>query len=227
MRKIAKRENKQNQKFLLLQSIRLLVRSDSKMLSWPNSPPPVLLQFVDPDVLSGDESAPLAQGEGRTTALHHLADLTDPFDYSTHENQLILAKQLIAHGANVNAACIPEGETPLHRASYAGVVINLDFVELLLEVGADPNAQDHLGQSPLMFTLPFSSGAANFLLNSPTTDANITNRSGVSFLARVRSTITTVSDAIARPDNTTKIQDEFLLQQWSEIEVMLVERGAT
>jgi hypothetical protein len=46
-----------------------------------------------------------------------LGHLADPFDYSTHENQLILAKQLlIEHGANVNAIECPHGETPLHKA---------------------------------------------------------------------------------------------------------------
>jgi hypothetical protein len=34
------------------------------------------------------------------------------------------------------------------------------------------------------------------------------------------------SDQIARPDNTEKVQHQFLLQQWREIEEMLVERGA-
>jgi hypothetical protein len=58
-----------------------------------------MLQFVDPNVLTGDEDAPLREGEERVTPLHMLADLADPFDYSTHENQLILAKPLIEYGA--------------------------------------------------------------------------------------------------------------------------------
>jgi hypothetical protein len=104
-------------------------------------------------------------------------------------------------------------------------VTNLDFVELLLKKGADPNAQDHLGVTPLLCTTPDAPGAAKFLLNWPTsTDVNITTRSGVSFLARVRSTITEVSNQIGRhPD---QIQHTFLLQKWREIEEMLVERGA-
>jgi hypothetical protein len=60
MKKIAKRQTKHNQKFLLFHSLRFLVRSsDKEMLSWPNSPLLVMLQFVDPSVLSGDEDAAL------------------------------------------------------------------------------------------------------------------------------------------------------------------------
>jgi hypothetical protein len=48
------------------------------MLPWPNSPLLVLLQFVDPNVLSGGEHQPLQEGATRATPLHHLADLTGP-----------------------------------------------------------------------------------------------------------------------------------------------------
>ncbi len=92
---------------MLFQGLRLLIRSGSDMLSWPNSPLLVMLQFVDPNVLTGDENTPLAGGYGREGPLHDLAYLADLFDYSTHENQLILAKHLIEHGANSNAVSIP------------------------------------------------------------------------------------------------------------------------
>jgi hypothetical protein len=168
MKKYAKRQTRQTQKFLLRHSLQFLVRfCNSEMLSWPRSPLLVMLEFVDPSVLLGG-------GETRITPLHFLADLVDPFDYSTHENQLILAKQLIEGGANVNAVSFPQDMTPLHRACYAGNVTNLDFVDYLLEKGTDPNAQDHLGQTPLMFTTKFAPGAANFLLNWPSTDLDIT-----------------------------------------------------
>jgi hypothetical protein len=213
-------QTKRNQKFLLIHSLYLLLRcSKSEMLSWPNSPLLVMLQFVDPNVLSGDE-------ETRVTPLHYLADLADPCDYSIHEKQLILAKQLIEHGANVKAVSIPEGETPLHKACYSGNVTNLDFVELLLEKGADPNAQDHRGMTPLMHTLRGAPGAAKFLLNLPTTDANITTRSGASFLAKVRETVEYFSERVGRPGNPGRVQVQFLFQQWREIEGMLVEKGA-
>ncbi len=77
-----------------------------------NSPLLVMLQFVDPDVLGGDDFTPLQEDYG--TPLHDLAYMADLFEYSTHENQLILAKQLIAHGANVNTVMIPMGEILLH-----------------------------------------------------------------------------------------------------------------
>jgi hypothetical protein len=123
MRKIAKRQTKHNQKFLLCHVFHVLVLSDLKMLSWPNSPLLVMLQFIDPNVVFSQETS--------STPLHHLADLADPSDYSTHEKQLILAKQLIEHGANVNAVSISRGETPLHGACNFASVTNLDYVELL------------------------------------------------------------------------------------------------
>jgi hypothetical protein len=216
MKKIAKRQTKHNQGHLLLNSLLFLIRCDSEKLSWPNSPLLVMLHFVDPNMLSG---------EG--TPLHHSADLADPFDYSTHEKQLILAKQLIDHGANVNAALSRKGETPLHSACHGGCVTNLDFLEFLLTEGADPNAQDRdMGRTPLMYTIPHGPSAAKYLLKWPTTDANITERSGASFLGMVLSLILAFSKGVARPGNPEQVQHEFLLQQWIEIKEMLVERGA-
>jgi hypothetical protein len=220
MKKFAKRQRKLDQKSMMYHSLRFLARfSKSEMLSWPNSPLLVLLQLVGPNLLFGAvETSP--------TLLHLLADLADPFDISTHVNQLILAKQLIERGANVNTAAIPQGMTPLHRACYAGVVTNLDFLEFLLKAGADSKAQNYMGLIPLMCTLPHAPGAAKFLLKWPTTDANITARTGASFLAGVRSTVTHFSYTSAHPDNPDQVQDQLLLQQWRDIEEMLVERGA-
>ena len=220
MKKYAKRLVKNDQKLLLSHALRFLVRfSNSEMLSWPNSPLLVMLHVVD--------DARVGNPESRSTLLHSLADLTDPFDYCTHVNQLILAKQLIEKGASVNAVSIPKNETPLHRACFSGNVTNLDFVEYLLEEGADPNAQDHQGKTPLMVTIPDAPGATKFLLNWPSTDANITMRSGASFLSWVRATLNSFSDKLVRPDNPDRVQDQFVLQQWRGIEEMLVlaERG--
>jgi hypothetical protein len=57
-------------------------------------------------------------------------------------------------------------------------VTNLDFVEFLLQEGADVNAQEHWELTPLMVTNPHAPGAAKFLLNWPTTDVNITTLYG-------------------------------------------------
>jgi hypothetical protein len=219
MKKIAKHQVKQNQKFLLIRSLYLLLRSNLEMLSWPNSPLLVMLHFVSPHVMSGDEAG--------VTPLHYLADVKDPCNYSIHEKQLVLAKQLIEHGANVNAVSIPVRMTPLHRACHWAKATNLDFVELLLKNGADPNARDYLGRTPLMYTTKDAPGAAKLLLDWPTTDANIISQSGYSFLAMVRETVEFFSDEIGDSDGPEQIQHHFSLQQWTEIEAMLVERGAT
>jgi hypothetical protein len=204
----------------MFHSLNSLIRSSNlEMLSWPNSPLLVMLQFVDPSVLLGDE-------EKKGSPLHCLATQSHHSNYSTHVNQLILAKQLIEHGANVNGLSYPRRATPLHLACYAGVVTNLDFVELLLKGGADPNAQTDLGTTPLMITAKLAPGAAKLLLNWPTTDVNITNRSGETFLVSVRIAVEDFSCRIAFPDSPEQVQHQFLLQQWTEIEEMLVERVA-
>jgi hypothetical protein len=78
----------------------------------------------------------------------------------------------------------------------------------------------------LIFSNKLAPGAAKFLLNWPTTDANIVTRSGASFLAKVRSDIKHLSAILALRDGPSRVRDEFWLQQWREIEEMLVERGA-
>jgi hypothetical protein len=214
MKKIAERQTKHAQMFLMFHSLHFLLLSDEKKLSWPNSPLLVLLQVADPE-----------GGIVGETPLHDLAKQSDTRDNSTHENLLILAKQLIAHGANVNAVATEKGDTPLHMACHSAIVTNLDFIELLLEEGADPNAQDRNGLTPLGNTITFAPGAAKCLLNWPTTDVNITDRyGGKSYLARVREVEFYFTNEIARPDNPTKVQHQFLLQQWRGIEDMLLKR---
>jgi hypothetical protein len=77
-----------------------------------------------------------------------------------------------------------------------------------------------------MYTIPNAPGVAKFLLNRPTTDANITSRSGASVLGMVRKAVKFFSVKVACPDNSELVQNQFLLQQWIVIEEMLVKRGA-
>jgi hypothetical protein len=77
-----------------------------------------------------------------------------------------------------------------------------------------------------MWTTPHAPGATKYLLNWPSTDVNIATRSGKSFPACVRQAIIYFSGQIALPANPERVQHQFKLQQWSEIEEMLVERGA-
>jgi hypothetical protein len=71
----------------LFRSVRFLVRSYSslKMLSWAktNSPLLVLLQFVDPNIWCSETR----RESIFMTPLHHLAELADPFDYSTRTHE--------------------------------------------------------------------------------------------------------------------------------------------
>jgi hypothetical protein len=219
MKKIARRQTKYNQKALLFHCLHLLLHTDSKKkLLWPNSPLLVLLQFVDPNVLWRD-------GEIRFPLLHKLARMADPSDYSTNENQLILGRQLIEHGANVNTCACPGGETPLHYACHSSSTTNLDFIQLLLKNGADPNVQDHDGWTPLLSTIYWAPGAAKFLLDCPATDVSITTSSGASFPAGVRWIVEHLSQLVALTDNPDRVKHQFVLQQWRDIEEMLVERG--
>jgi hypothetical protein len=149
----------------------------------------------------------------RRCRLHFFASLTDPFDSSIHGKQLILAKQLIEHGTNVNAVSIPNCETPLHIACHSDVVTNLDFLEVLLEAGADPNTKNSGGLTPLIIATPDAPGAAKFLMNWPSTEVNITTRSGASFLAMVRSAITSLSVKFARPDSPEQVEHQFAIKQ--------------
>jgi hypothetical protein len=216
MTAILNRKPENYQELLFYHCFYLLIHSKSEMLSWPNSPLLVLLEFVDSNELFAGE-------ESRITALHHLAGLAGPSDYSTHVNQLILAKQLIQHGANVNALSIPQKTTPLHTACFSGSVTNLDFIELLLDEGSDPNAQHQFGMTPLMVTTKLAPTAAKLMLHWPTTDVNIANYDGESFLAKVRKTIDALSMAVTFPDNPELVQHQFVLQQWRDVEEMMVQ----
>jgi hypothetical protein len=229
MKEIAARQPKHNQIILLFHSLSLLMRADSKKLRWPNSPLRIILQFVDTNMRYGAANVEDPREEMATpTPLHHLSYYGG---HSFHKNQVILGQQLFRHGANANLKAQPDGATPLHLACYSSVVTNLDFIQLLLEKGASLNVQDRQGKTPVMSTIPMAPGAAKFLLDwstPPTTnvDVHIINGAGLTLLDMVHSTIEEFSYKAALPDCPARARNAFLLQQWREIEKMLVERGS-
>jgi ankyrin repeat protein len=83
-----------------------------------------------------------------STPLHWLTELSDPSKEHTLKNQCILAKQLIEAGANVNAHAQRGNDksTPLHATCWSGHCTNLDFIQLLLDHGANPNTKNSLGK---------------------------------------------------------------------------------
>ena len=66
-------------------------------------------------------------------------------EYSSQEHGVAIARPLREHGMDVDARCKVHA-TALHYAALAG---NSDIVQLLLEHGADPNAENDHGRTPL------------------------------------------------------------------------------
>jgi hypothetical protein len=164
MKKIFLKESRYNRQDILFRSFSILSGLPSKMLKMPTSPLKVALQVVDASIMSCP-GPNMDDGRGYTP-LHYLAKMSDPSKEDTLENQCILAKQLIEAGANVNAHAQRNlGKiTPLHNACSGGSCTNLAFIQLILDHGANPNAKDSYGLTPLHCTYPGAPGAAKFLL---------------------------------------------------------------
>jgi len=68
--------------------------------------------------------------------------------YATTRGEVETAKQLIAHGVDVNARTSRSGWTALMEAARLG---DYSMVEMLLTQGAQPNVQSKSGETPLSF----------------------------------------------------------------------------
>jgi hypothetical protein len=227
MKNILLKECRYNREVTMFRSLNLLSQLPSEMLKLPTSPLKVSLQSVDASAMSSP-GPNMDDGKG-CTPLHCLAEMSNPSKDHVLENQCILAMQLIGAGANVNARAQRNlfKMTPLHVACFSGYCTNLDYIQLLLDHGANPNAKDSKGATPLQYTLPAAPGAAKCLLTySDKTDPDIDMNDGRSFLFMVRCAIAECTSEARLPNNLEKERLLFVLKQWEEVETLLIERGA-
>jgi hypothetical protein len=141
MVKIVKRIPMVHKEWLVFQSMAILQCFSVKSLEQPTSPLLVLLGDggVDPSFLSHDIDIKTPD-ETSTTPLHFLTSLTIP-DFDKMKRQVCIAKQLIEHGADVNARAGTAwgSHSPLFTTCHSSICTNLDLIKLLLDNGADPN----------------------------------------------------------------------------------------
>jgi hypothetical protein len=162
MKKILRKESRFNRHTILFNYLTILMQLPSEMLKLPTSPLKVALQSVDASVMSCPRLN-MDDGNG-STPLHWLAYMGDTSQEHTLENQCILAKQLIEAGANVNSRAQRGFKkiTPLYNACNSANCTNLDFIQLLLDNGANLNAKNSDGETPLRHTIGNAPGAAKF-----------------------------------------------------------------
>lgn len=244
MTKIVKRIPMVMREFLLQQAIAVMLSFSTKSIERPTSPVLVLLRAgeVGPNFLSHfvDTRTP---DNMSYTALHYLAELTTP-DVEKMERQVVIAKQLIGHGADVNARAAPgqNNISPLHKA--CSICTNLDLIKLFLDNGADPNQVDDSGETPLMWTLEKSPSAARILLTypyenniAPAIDVNIRTSQGSTYLGgliyNIQCGALRTFKICFRPEFEPDVEwthllpYQYYLQQLEELKVLAVERGAT
>jgi len=91
----------------------------------------------------------LSAGAEVNTASREAMKVT-PLHSAAAAREVVIARLLITHGANVNAEQAESGFTPLHEAAANG---DIEFATLLLEHGAKINAKMKDGNTPLAFAI--------------------------------------------------------------------------
>lgn len=112
---------------------------------------------------------------------------------SFKQNQVTIARNLVEAGADVNRSSLRDGAgliAPLYFACFSTHYTNLDFIQLLLENGANPNQQTVDGMTPLLASLEMAVGAAIFVLkfkhaNKVEVDPNVRNNRGETLWSRL------------------------------------------
>lgn len=114
-----------------------------------------LNSLKDKDKLGG--CSPMANAVFATSANPNLSSYSD-----IRKHRYDHVPLLLKYGANVKRACSErQGETPLHFAAKKG---DINLIYLLVENGADVNARDSMGRTPLFYVFTGNPEAANLLL---------------------------------------------------------------
>ncbi len=73
----------------------------------------------------------------------------------------------------------------------SAVVTNVGLIDLLLAYGANPNAVNNLGQTPLMYTMLFAPSSAVHAIEHGCFDLNAATAKGSTLLGEVRHSLKT------------------------------------
>lgn len=130
------------------------------------------------------------------TSVVHFAALADDPEY---------LGVLIAHGPPLDVCNAVTGETPLFSAVTAG---RMPQLEALLRFGANPNATDAVGNTPLHLAAKMNDPAACLLLLKAGSNPSAINDQGVTF----ERYLNLMDDAMRAPDNARakRAVDEWL-----------------
>lgn len=132
-------------------AVSLLLSNGAEVDSLDNSGSSPLLSFVSADAADLDTLKALLTSGADPNFLDGPAQL-HALDFAAIHGRPEIADLLIAFGANMNAKDNHCGETPLHYAiSFCQQAsrIHLEIVQLLIDRGADVNATDSSGLTPL------------------------------------------------------------------------------
>lgn len=193
---------------------------------------------------SGQSIVHIAAGRGNAPVLELLAaagadvhatdaNANSPLDEAVAHNRLEAVRFLIGKGLSASKRSEVDGRGPLHEACVKGYA---DLIPVLVSAGADPEAGDHSGQSPLDLALAYKNvSAVKMLLDSGNGDVRRTLQSAGKAMesATMRGQVEIVRLLLASgldvnratPNGTTYLHDAALKGQ-ARVAVALLDAGA-